>query len=103
MGESTILRVHSVFLWGERSHAAKNMFLIEYRDYPGDTERVQLDDPTTHRFWKLLQTKQHLEPDPHPGFKDRDQFFIGYCALYNIQGKCRHGHGTALGPPRLDD
>ena len=37
-------------------------------------------DPTTHRFWKLLQTKRHLELDPHPGFKDRDQFLIGYCA-----------------------
>ena len=43
---------------------------------------MKLDDPTTHKFWKLLQTKQHLELDPHPGFKDRDQFFIGYCALY---------------------
>ncbi len=56
--------------------------LVEYKDFPGETERVQLDDPTTHRSWKLLQTRQHLELDPHPGFKDRDQFFIGYCALY---------------------
>ena len=58
--------------------------LIDYKDFPGETLRVKLDDPTTvtHRSWKLLQTKQHLELDPHPGFKDRDQFFIGYCALY---------------------
>ena len=56
--------------------------LIEHRDFPGETGRVQLDDPTTHRSWKLLQTRRHLELDPHPGFKDRDQFFIGYCALY---------------------
>ena len=44
--------------------------LVKYKDFPGETERVQLDDPTTHRSWKLLQTRQHLELDPHPGFKD---------------------------------
>ena len=56
--------------------------LIDHRDCQGQSKRVQLDDPTTHKSWKLLQTKQHLELDPHPGFKDRDQFFIGHCALY---------------------
>jgi hypothetical protein len=47
-------------------------------DYPGDVERVQLDDPTTHKFWKLLQTTQHLELDPHPGFKDNRIHVLGW-------------------------
>jgi len=63
-------------------HDEDESVLIVYRDYQDQSERVQLDDPTTHRFWKLLQTKRHLELDPHPGFKDRDQFYIGCCALY---------------------
>ena len=63
-------------------HDEDKSVLVEYRDYPGQSERVQLDDPATHRFWKLLQTKRHLELDPHPGYKDKDQFYIGYCALY---------------------
>ena len=66
--------------------------LVEYKDFPGETERVQLDDPTTHRSWKLLQTRQHLELDPHPGFKDRDQFFIGCCAL------CKANVDTGMEP-----
>jgi len=63
-------------------HDEDESVLIVHRDYQDQSERVQLDDPTTHRFWKLLQTKRHLELDPHPGFKDRDQFYIGCCALY---------------------
>ena len=39
--------------------------LIEYMDYPGQTERAQLDNPATHQYWKrlskLLQTEQHLQ------------------------------------------
>ena len=54
-------------------------------DFPGEEERVQLDDPTTHKFWKLLQTKQHLELDPHLGFKDKDQFYRVLCSLQSTK------------------
>ena len=53
MGESTAWRVHGVFLWGDRSRAAKNMFLIEYRDDQETTRMMQSEcsqtiQPLTH-------------------------------------------------------
>ena len=47
---------------------------IEYLNplHRGEVRRENLEGETTHRYWTLLQTRQHLEQDPHPGFKDRD-------------------------------
>ena len=80
--------------------------LTEYRDYPGETERVQLDDPTTHRFWKLLQTKQHLFlffTWNLIHIQLQGQRPVLHRVLRSLQSKRRHGHRTALGPPRIDD
>ena len=46
-----------------------------------------LDDSTTHSHWRLLQTKHHLETQPHHGFKDRDQMRIGHHALYKANAE----------------